>query len=357
MTDFPSFVYHIKPLLGDFINNVTNFDEWKAVFKTKDFGNLVLSAKKNYVYSDPLVSAIILCLAFSVWVWILSTITRNFSQVDRLWSVLPVFFTWHFILHGCWKTLSLNLSNAITFSSCNLNARGVILGLLTTVWGARLTYNYARKGGYKWESEDYRWAFIKNRINWSIFEVLNIIFISLYQCLLLMTMTLPSYAVWYTASTSSLNLWDLFASIMFIGFIVGETIADNQQWKFQSEKYKLIAEANRNSKRHAIFEGDYSLGFMTRGLFRYSRHPNYFCEMGIWWSYYLFSIAAASSKSQWILNWTMIGTLNLTILFQITTHLTETITKKKYPMYELYRKSTSRLILWFPGKDIIRKEK
>jgi steroid 5-alpha reductase family enzyme len=68
----------------------------------------------------------------------------HLNKVDRLWSIIPVFFTWHFILHGCWT------------NACNLNARGVILGLLTTVWGARLTYNYARKGGYKWESEDYR---------------------------------------------------------------------------------------------------------------------------------------------------------------------------------------------------------
>ena len=81
MADFPSFAYHVKPLLGDFIKNVTNFDEWNAVFKTEDFGSLVLSVKKIYVYSDPLVSAIIWCLAFAVWVWILSTITRNFSQV------------------------------------------------------------------------------------------------------------------------------------------------------------------------------------------------------------------------------------------------------------------------------------
>jgi steroid 5-alpha reductase family enzyme len=83
-----------------------------------------------------------------------------------------------------------------------------------------------------------------------------------------MAMTFPSYAVWYTASTSSLNLWDLFASIMFIGCLIGEIIADNQQWKFQSEKYKLIAKANENLM---IFEGDFSLGFLTHGLFRYSR--------------------------------------------------------------------------------------
>ncbi|CAB4423452.1 unnamed protein product [Rhizophagus irregularis] len=248
MTDFPSFTYHVKPLLSDLINNVTNFDEWVTMLKTKNFGTIIL------------------CLAFALWVWILSTITRNFSQVDRLWSILPVIFTWHFILHGCWKSSSISLPNESIFNSC----------------------------GYKWESEDYRWSIVKYRIHWIIFEVLNIIFISLYQCFLLLAMTFPSYAVWYSAPTSSLNLWDLFASILFIGFLIGEIVSDNQQWRFQSEKYKLIAKANENLKRTAIFEGDYSFGFITRGLFRYSRHPNYFCEMGIWWSYYIFSIAAAS---------------------------------------------------------------
>ena len=87
-----------------------------------------------------------------------------------------------------------------------------------------------------------------------------------------MAMTFPSYVVWYTASTSSLNLWDLLASILFIGFLAGEIIADDQQWEFQNEKYKLIAEANKNLlKETTIFEGDYSLGFLTHGLFRHSR--------------------------------------------------------------------------------------
>ncbi|CAG8459854.1 8380_t:CDS:2 [Funneliformis mosseae] len=339
MADFPTFAYHVKPLFDEFIKNVTNFNELDSAYKTK---GLVWSVKELYLYSDPLVSAIALCLAFAFWTWVLSIITRNFSQVDRLWSILPVFFTWHFILHGY------------------LNARGIILGSLTTIWGARLTYNYARKGGYKWESEDYRWAYLKQHIHWSIFEITNIIFTSLFQCFLLLAMTLPSYVVWYNASTSPLNLWDLFASIMFVGFLTGELIADDQQWKFQSEKRKLIANANKNLlKETTIFEGDYSLGFLIHGLFRYSRHPNYFCEMGVWWSYYLFSVAAvpSSSKLQWILNWTIVGTLSLTILFQITTHLTEIITKNKYPMYESYRKNTSRLIPWFPGKDITKKNK
>jgi hypothetical protein len=81
MTDFPSLTYHVKPLLGDFINNVTSYDDWVTALKTKDFGSLIFSLKEAYVYSDPLISAIILCLAFAVWVWTLSTITRNFSQV------------------------------------------------------------------------------------------------------------------------------------------------------------------------------------------------------------------------------------------------------------------------------------
>ena len=79
MADFPSFAHHVKPLLGDFIKNITDFEEWNAVLKTQGFGNLVLSVKE--LFSDPLVSAIIWCLAFAIWVWFLGTITRNFSQV------------------------------------------------------------------------------------------------------------------------------------------------------------------------------------------------------------------------------------------------------------------------------------
>ena len=64
----------------------------------------------------------------------------------------------------------------------------------------------------------------------------------------------------------------------------------------------------------------------------------------MWWSYYLFSVAAGAG---W-LNWTILGAGVLTLLFQGSTTLTERISVRKYPAYAEYQKTTSRLIPWFP---------
>lgn len=128
---------------------------------------------------------------------------------------------------------------------------------------------------------------------------------------------------------------------MFIFFLLGETLADQQQWNFQTAKY------NPNTKK----VGDYARGFLSKGLFKYSRHPNFVCEMSIWWSVYLFSVAATG---EWV-NWSIIGTVLLTLLFQGSTTFTEKITSEKYPEYAKYKKTTSRLLPWFPGESLDKK--
>ena len=79
---------------------------------------------------------------------------------------------------------------------------------------------------------------------------------------------------------------------------------------------------------------------MPSGLFRYSRHPNFFCEQGMWWSFYLFGVAATG---RW-LDWSIAGAVLLTLLFQGSTAITEQITLGKYPAYADYRRRTSRLL-------------
>jgi len=98
--------------------------------------------------------------------------------------------------------------------------------------------------------------------------------------------------------------------------------------------------------------GDLKRGFLSHGVFRYSRHPNFFGEMGIWWFVYLFSVAATYPiHIQWI-NPTIIGTVLLTLLFQGSTPLTEYLSSSKYPAYKQYQKTTSRLIPFFPGRPL-----
>jgi steroid 5-alpha reductase family enzyme len=203
---------------------------------------------------------------------------------------------------------------------------------LVTLWGVRLTYNYARKGGYAPGGEDYRWKEIQRRISAKWFQVLNATFLAPFQNVLLLLIVVPSYAAYQRVGTP-LNTLDYAAVVAFTLFLLGETIADEQQWRFQTAK--CAAKARGETPK---------ADFLATGLFRYSRHPNFFCEQAMWWIYYVFSIAAGAG---W-LNWTVTGTVLLTLLFQGSTGLTEKLSLRKYPAYADYQRSTSRLVPWLP---------
>jgi len=85
----------------------------------------------------------------------------------------------------------------------------------------------------------------------------------------------------------------------------------------------------------------------------HSRHPNFFAEQALWWTYHLFSYAPAfAAKSRLAppyAHWTVVGPVLLTLLFQGSTKLTEELSVAKYKQhYRHYIKATSRLVPWFP---------
>jgi steroid 5-alpha reductase family enzyme len=268
-----------------------------------------------YRTTDPLVTALVIAGGFALGCWVLSLITKEYSWVDRLWSITPPLFAVHFAAYAGFDDTRLNL-----------------MASLTVLWGVRLTYNFARKGGYKPGGEDYRWEEVQERIGPFWFQVLNATFLAPFQNYLLLLIVVPSYAAYQHAGTP-LNALDAVAAVAFVLFFLGETIADEQQWRFQNAKHAAIGRGESPEAQ-----------FLTTGLFRYSRHPNFFCEQAMWWTYYLFSVAAGAG---W-LNWTILGTVLLTLLFQGSTGLTEQISLRKYPTYAEYQKTTSRLIPWFP---------
>ncbi len=111
-----------------------------------------------------------------------------------------------------------------------------------------------------------------------------------------------------------------------------ETAADQQQWVFQESKHG-------KQPRLPELAADYERGFLTSGLFVYSRHPNFFAEQMLWISFATFSITASGSLN--LLSWA--GAISLVLLFQGSTTFTEKITASKYPRYTEYQKTTSRL--------------
>ena len=98
---------------------------------------------------DVLKALLIICGASALWCFVVGELSGNNSQMDKLWSLLPIAYTWIIAAEG------------------GMRLRLVVMACLATLWGARLTFNFARKGAYRlrfWEGEeDYRWAVLRSR--------------------------------------------------------------------------------------------------------------------------------------------------------------------------------------------------
>ncbi len=210
------------------------------------------------------------------------------------------------------------------------DARLNLIAALVTLWGIRLTFNFARKGGYAPGGEDYRWETLRGRMATWQFALFNLFFIVIYQNVLLLLITLPAWTAFQ--HRTPLGVLDVLAAVVFLAFLVGETVADQQQWNFQTWKKAEVAAGRTPSQR-----------FVQTGLFRFSRHPNFFFEQAQWWVVFLFGAIAAGS----LLQWTVIGAVLLTGLFIGSTIFTESITLSRYPEYADYQRRTSAVVPWF----------
>ena len=155
--------------------------------------------------------------------FVVSTITDNVCQIDKVWDVVPPVFAWLFA------------------ASMPINPRVVLAASLVTLWSIRLTYNRCRRGTlYVWPpwrgEEDYRWKRLRETTfkgrKW-LFILFNLFFISGYQMCLIYLFTSP---VLLCYSAIPLGMSDLIATIVFFVLLAIETIADNQMWEFQCKK-------------------------------------------------------------------------------------------------------------------------
>jgi steroid 5-alpha reductase family enzyme len=89
-----------------------------------------------------------------------------------------------------------------------------------------------------------------------------------------------------------------------------------------------------------LLTGDYKKGFLDKGLWALSRHPNYFAEQAIWLCFYFFSVSASG---EWF-NWSIAGSLLLIVLFQGSSNFSEEISAGKYPDYKAYQQRVPRVI-------------
>lgn len=279
------------------------------------------------IESEALSTLIRICLGSILYCFVISELTKNYSQVDKLWSLIPIGYVWVVAAYGDYAP------------------RFILMAVLVSIWGIRLTYNFGRRGAYHWKfwegEEDYRWQVLKQKPEfkapwkWTLF---NLFFISIYQNMLILLFTLPSLVALQN-SEQVLGFWDYFIGITMCCLIIFEAIADQQQWNFQTQKWTLLKSGKPIPK-------EYEKGFITNGLWAHCRHPNYFAEQGIWFCFYLFSVSASG---QWF-NWSIVGALLLILLFQGSANFSEEISAGKYPEFKSYQSRVSKFIpFWKVG--------
>jgi len=250
-------------------------------------------------------SSIILILVTLLWIW--SVFIKNVSIVDIFWGVGFVVVNTFYV-----------------FMSGELNARKIVILTLVCIWGFRLAIYLAIRNigkGEDFRYQEFRQNYGPKRYWWfSYFQTF------LLQGILIMIISLPLLGINYNNSNGNLQILDYLGIIIWIIGFAFETVGD-----FQLSNFK------RNSKNKGKV--------LHTGLWKYTRHPNYFGDSAVWWAYGIFSIAAGSY-------WQVIGAVIMTLLiFKISgVSLLEKTLKETKPLYKEYIQKTSSFIPWFPKK-------
>jgi steroid 5-alpha reductase family enzyme len=246
---------------------------------------------------DGINAAIAAMLVLVLAGWIASVARRDVSIVDSLWAL--------FFLLGA----------ACYAAVAGPGERGVLLLALLAVWALRLSgYLTWRNWG---EPEDRRYQAIRAR-NQPGFAWKSLYLVFLLQGVLAFIIAMPLFAA--ISAQAPLNALDAAGVALWVGGFVFETVADLQLARFKSDP---------------INQGR----VLDSGLWRYTRHPNYFGETVLWWGFYL--IAAAGGA--W---WTVFAPLLMTFLLLKVSGVTllEQNIAERRPGYRHYILSTNAFL-------------
>jgi steroid 5-alpha reductase family enzyme len=236
--------------------------------------------------------------------WLISLKNDNVTIVDTLWAL---FFL---------------LTTVVSFYFFSIHSQRayLILGLVL-VWSLRLSI-YLHLRNHKKE-EDHRYKAIRNR-NEPNFRIKSLYLVFVLQAVLAWVISLPLIAA--IGSANPLNWLDMLGVILWLIGIIFQVIGDYQLVRFKQ---------NPKNKNKVL---------MT-GVWRYTRHPNYFGESCIWFGYGLIGVGAGYA-------WVIISPVMMTYLLVNVTgaSLLENDITERRPDYAKYIKQTNRFFPWFPKK-------
>jgi steroid 5-alpha reductase family enzyme len=250
--------------------------------------------------------ALLVILGCMAILWLISLQLKNSSIVDIFWGTGFVVANWvYFVL-----------------TPDGFPLRKWLIGILVTIWGLRLSLHILWRNWGK--PEDFRYQVWRKEAG-TRWWWLSFFRVFLLQGILMWIISASLLAAQWSAKLAHVILFDVLGVIIWgIGFFF-EAVGDLQLSRFKADP---------------INKGM----IMDRGVWRYTRHPNYFGDSAQWWGYYLIAAFAGG----W---WTFFSPIMMTLfLLSVSGVALLEKTLEKRPGYQEYIRETSAFIPWFPRK-------
>jgi steroid 5-alpha reductase family enzyme len=247
-----------------------------------------------------------LTIVLFYWVWVYSVKIENFGVIDAAWA-------------GCFTIHALVFFN---FSGGFL-PRKLLFLLLIAVWSLRLAIFLAKRIKSHHPQEDTRYKKLREEYGTNYKN--RFLYFFMFQAVSVCILTAPMIFV-FNNPNPNIGLVEWIGAVCFFVSLAGESLADNQMSRFK-------VQANHAGKVCNV------------GLWRYSRHPNYFFESCIWFSFYIFMLG---TPNLW---WAVYAPLIILGLLVKVTGVPPSEAQSlatRGDAYREYQKKTSVFVPWFP---------
>jgi len=254
----------------------------------------------------PLVSMFLADVAATIIVWGFGVFFGNSSVYDPYWSIAPL------VILPYW----------IMIKADSISAVEILFLAAVFIWGIRLTLNWI----IRWKGlqhQDWRYSMLKEKSP-RLWFFTNLVGINLVPTIVVFTALIPAY--YGIGQEKPLNIYTCIWFVFCIGSVLIEYIADRQIGQFKKD--------SDDKGKH-----------IDRGLWRYSRHPNYLGEISFWWGIWLMQVGV--STQPWA---TVTGPILLSLLFIfISIPMMEKHVLASAPSYRNYMETVS-VLTFMPRK-------
>ncbi len=256
--------------------------------------------------SQLIIEVIILLFVYFLLFFVVGTIIKNNSIVDIGWGIGFVILAWY-----------------TTLRSGNLGGANLLITLLISIWGIRLFYHIIKRNLGK--GEDPRYA--KWREEWGKWVVPRAFFqVYMLQGVFMFVVSLPVILINHRETPADITVFSILGlAIWGIGFFF-ESVGDYQLKKFKE---------NPENKGK----------IMKSGLWKYTRHPNYFGEATMWWGIAIIAVSVGTSIAVFA------SPIVITYLLLYVSGVPMLEKKfEKRPGFQEYKEKTPKFFPWFPKK-------